>query len=107
MSTEVLGEMPVVDHPVDGKQPELVYLSITTVIKRPSKVNQHEVELGDIELGERIGYLTKDGEERQGEVTAIQDHPHPEVDDLMFRVMDDAGFPQAIRGESVVWREIL
>lgn len=28
MSSEILGEPPVVDHPVDGKQPELVSVKI-------------------------------------------------------------------------------
>ena len=70
-------------------------------------VNQHEVELSDVNLGERIGYLTRGGEERQGMVEEIKSHPHPKVNDKMFKVIDDGGFLQAVRGANVIWREIL
>lgn len=106
MSTEILGEAPVVDYPVDGQQPELTYLSITTVIERPSKVNQHEVELSDINLGERIGFL-KGGEERQGMVISITDHPFEDLNDLLFKVDDDEGYLNCTRGANITWREIL
>lgn len=69
-------------------------------------VNQHEVELGDLNLGERIGFM-KGGEERQGMVVSIADHPIEDIDDMLVRVDDDEGYPNCTRGENIVWRDIL
>ncbi len=69
-------------------------------------VNQHEVELKDIQLGERIGFM-KGGSEHQGMVTGISDHPLTDLNDLLFKVIDDEGYDNCTRGANITWREIL
>lgn len=69
-------------------------------------VNQYEVELSDLQLGERVGFL-KGGAEHQGEVTEIKDHPLEDIVDVLVMVHDDEGYPNCTRGDNIVWREIL
>lgn len=65
--------------------------------------NQHEVELGDLQLGERIGFLDRFGEERTGIVEGVL--PAPKRLGL-FKVSTD-GYTQVTSGEQIVWREII
>ncbi len=69
-------------------------------------VNQHEVELSDIQLGERIGFI-KGGNQHEGMVTEISDHPLEDLNDLLVKVDDDEGYANCTRGANIIWREIL
>jgi len=65
--------------------------------------NQHEVELSDLQLGERIGFLDRFGQERTGIIEEV----FPTDKKLgLFRVSTD-GYTQVTSGQQIVWRDII
>lgn len=64
--------------------------------------NQHEVEVHDIELGERIGWLDKKGVQHEGTVTRLAEY----TDFGPMLQATEEGVTKPVNEDRINWREI-
>lgn len=66
-------------------------------------MNQHEIDTADIEVGEKVGWLDRNGEQHYGIVDRL---PQPTEFGVMFQVTKEEVI-KPVREDRINWREVL